>query len=243
MAAMASLSKGDAQLKTDRNHFTRDRIQRDLNMDFSSPQNTPVSRPRLQYVTNILEDARVYAQHAKKKQIDVEDVRLALQFQLDRMFTSPPPRDLLLELARVRNSNPLPTLKPHAGPRLPPDRYCLFAPNFRLKNSKKGPGPTHGKTLQMGVLSSGPRQGAGRVGNSVISNSASFITSASKALPPSTGPAFTIQHPALSSTPGKAVVSITPRGSALEAGEVKMEVIPGGPLKRKREDDDDYDVM
>ena len=36
---------------------------------------------------------------------------------------------------------------------------------------------------------------------------------------------------------------LVPGGSTLEAGEVKMEVVPGGTLKRKREDEDDYDVM
>ncbi|XP_075220305.1 TBP-associated factor 9 isoform X2 [Lycorma delicatula] len=46
------------------------------------------------YVTCILDDARVYASHAKKKGIDVEDVKLAVQMQLDRVFTTPPPRDM-----------------------------------------------------------------------------------------------------------------------------------------------------
>lgn len=46
------------------------------------------------YVSCILDDARVYANHAKKKIIDLEDVRLAVQMQLDRIFTTPPPRDV-----------------------------------------------------------------------------------------------------------------------------------------------------
>lgn len=74
------------------------------------------------YVTSVLEDARVYANHAKKKTIDVEDVRLAVQMQLDKTFTNPPPREVLWEVARVKNVNPLPTIKPHCGLRLPPDR-------------------------------------------------------------------------------------------------------------------------
>lgn len=36
----------------------------------------------------------MYANHAKKKLIDLEDVRLAVQMQVDRTFTSPPPRDV-----------------------------------------------------------------------------------------------------------------------------------------------------
>lgn len=48
------------------------------------------------YVTSILEDARVYATHANKKVIDVEDVQLAVNTQLDKNFTTPPPRDVSL---------------------------------------------------------------------------------------------------------------------------------------------------
>ena len=34
------------------------------------------------YVTNILEDSRVYSQHARKKTVDIEDVKLAVQMQV-----------------------------------------------------------------------------------------------------------------------------------------------------------------
>lgn len=40
---------------------------------------------------------------------------------------------VLLELARGRNIAPLPLIKPHCGLRLPPDRYCLIAANYKLK--------------------------------------------------------------------------------------------------------------
>lgn len=82
------------------------------------------------YVTSILDDARVFANHAKKKTIDLDDVRLAVQMQLDKSFTSPPPREVLLEIARVKNVNPLPLIKPHCGLRLPPDRYDNFRRSY-----------------------------------------------------------------------------------------------------------------
>jgi transcription initiation factor TFIID subunit 9B len=41
-----------------------------------------------------LDDAKVYANHAKKKVIDLEDVKLAVQMTIDRAFTTPPPRDV-----------------------------------------------------------------------------------------------------------------------------------------------------
>ncbi|KAF9805931.1 hypothetical protein SFRURICE_004143 [Spodoptera frugiperda] len=78
------------------------------------------------YVTSVLDDARVFATHAKKKTIDLDDVRLAVQMQLDKSFTSPPPREVLLEISRVKNVNPLPMIKPHCGLRLPPDRLLML---------------------------------------------------------------------------------------------------------------------
>ncbi|XP_021939135.1 transcription initiation factor TFIID subunit 9 [Zootermopsis nevadensis] len=89
------------------------------------------------YITCILDDARVFANHAKKKVIDLEDVKLAVQMTIDRAFTTPPPRDILLEVARTKNNSPLPLIKPHCGLRLPPDRYCLSSCNYRLRSNKK----------------------------------------------------------------------------------------------------------
>lgn len=65
---------------------------------------------------------------------------------LDKAFTSPPPRDVLLDLTRIRNSSPLPLIKPNSGLRLPPDRYCLSSCNYRLKNKKQGAGSGLGST-------------------------------------------------------------------------------------------------
>lgn len=42
-----------------------------------------------------------------------------------------------MEVARSKNSTPLPSVKPHCGIRLPPDCHCLAACNYRLKTIKK----------------------------------------------------------------------------------------------------------
>lgn len=89
------------------------------------------------YVTTVLDDAKAYANHAKKKGIDLDDVKLAVSMQMEQSFTTPPPREILMEVARSKNSTPLPTIKPHCGIRLPPDRYCLSACNYKLKVPKK----------------------------------------------------------------------------------------------------------
>ncbi|XP_058456038.1 transcription initiation factor TFIID subunit 9 [Malaya genurostris] len=89
------------------------------------------------YVTCILDDAKVFANHARKKVIELDDVKLATQMILDKAFTSPPPRDVLLEIARNRNNIPLPLIKTHCGLRLPPDRYCLSACNYKLRAAQQ----------------------------------------------------------------------------------------------------------
>ncbi|XP_076370320.1 transcription initiation factor TFIID subunit 9-like [Tachypleus tridentatus] len=89
------------------------------------------------YVTTMLDDACLFSSHAKKKNIDVHDVRLAVQLQMDKSFTCPPPRDLLLEVAREKNDTPLPLIKSTAGVHLPPDRYCLTNPNYQAKPQKR----------------------------------------------------------------------------------------------------------
>lgn len=121
----------------------------------------------IRYVSCVLDDARAFANHSSnRKLIDSEDVKLAIMMQLENVFTSPPPRDLLLEVARTKNSVPLPLVKPHCGIRLPPDRYCFSACNYKLKTNPKGeklgPGDKKAKFgLGGGQLKGGKGQNAG----------------------------------------------------------------------------------
>lgn len=89
------------------------------------------------YVTNIIEDAVLYSTHAKKKAVDAEDVKLAITLQQDKIFASPPSRELTAELARGRNVVALPQIRSSAGLRLPPDRHALTACNVQLKSATK----------------------------------------------------------------------------------------------------------
>ncbi|XP_017772801.1 PREDICTED: transcription initiation factor TFIID subunit 9 [Nicrophorus vespilloides] len=91
------------------------------------------------YGSTILEEARVFANNSKKRLLDLDDVRLALQLQSESTFTMPPPREVLLECARNKNNNPLPLIKPPCGLRLPPDRHCLSSANYVLKGVQKKP--------------------------------------------------------------------------------------------------------
>lgn len=46
------------------------------------------------YVTDVLDDAKVYSNHAYRKSIDADDIKLAVQMKMDHSFTTPPPKDV-----------------------------------------------------------------------------------------------------------------------------------------------------
>eukprot|EP00118_Oscarella_pearsei_P019791 m.212199 g.212199 ORF g.212199 m.212199 type:complete len:224 (+) comp39771_c0_seq2:242-913(+) len=89
------------------------------------------------YVSDILEEAKILSEHANRKEIDANDVKLAVKTYVNHSFTTPPPRDFLMDLARERNNQPLPAIPERFGLRLPPDRHCLLAPSYRIKSKKK----------------------------------------------------------------------------------------------------------
>uniref|UniRef100_UPI00358FBF8B transcription initiation factor TFIID subunit 9-like isoform X2 n=1 Tax=Myxine glutinosa TaxID=7769 RepID=UPI00358FBF8B len=208
------------------------------------------------YVTGILDDARVYSIHAKKNTIDSDDVKLSVQCRMDHSFSSPPPRDFLLEIARQKNQLPLPLIKPYTGPRLPPDRFCLTAPNYRLKSL--------GKKLTAGRITL-PRISVGSVATTrttpltVASGGLSGISVAAKVgTPVSLGQRITLQLPSTTTTV-KPAGSVTPGVQSLLINAPTL-VGPGknilittsstaqqppepSTLKRKREEDDeDFDA-
>lgn len=186
---------------------------------------------------------RVYANHSKKKGIDLEDVKLASTMLLDKSFTGPPPREVLLEVAKQKNSQPLPTIKPHSGIRLPPDRHCLLAANYKLR-AATSQAPT--KKLVKSALGEGMSTIKTKLSTGAVSS-------------PS---ATTIKKPTLGQTvnKGQSIVSIPkpvfkvaktvinkPRvlpsvssGSTSGMVTVKMDTdSEGSGLKRKRSDDFD----
>lgn len=103
------------------------------------------------YITDVLEDARVYSFHACRKQIDLDDVVMSVERRLDHSFTSPPPREFLLEAAKTKNSQSLPLIQEKSGLRLPPDRYCLTGSNYRLKTGNLTQRKTSHLTQKMHV--------------------------------------------------------------------------------------------
>ncbi|KAK0088821.1 hypothetical protein PV325_010615 [Microctonus aethiopoides] len=196
------------------------------------------------YITCILDDSRIYANHAKKKFIDLDDVRLAVKMQLERTFTNPPPRDVLLDVARAKNNIPLPFVKPNNGLRLPPDRYCLNATNYKLKTAVRKP---MGKGIHS-LVGNSSVGGQSRVKLEGNKNSLSIVKRPGTLSTVARTQTIAIPKPVFKFSTGTSgpSSSVTPAtkpkiqiGSNQSAPVIKMET--EDTLKRKR-DDDDYDI-
>ncbi|XP_057786680.1 transcription initiation factor TFIID subunit 9 [Salvia miltiorrhiza] len=90
-----------------------------------------------QYVADVLTDAQMYSEHAEKSVIDSDDIKLAIQSKVNFSFSQPPPREVLLELARSRNKAPLPKSIAGPGIPLPPEQDILIHPNYQLAVPKR----------------------------------------------------------------------------------------------------------
>lgn len=214
------------------------------------------------YVSQVLDDARVFANYAKKtRTIEMDDVKLAVHMQMEKSFTTPPPRDLLLELARTRNSNPLPPIKVNQyGIRLPPDRYCLSACNYRIKPPRKKPSSLPTPLGGGNRISLGGGGGGAKLASMPIKPTISMVTTKTgntqtvtlvqkPATTITSGPAqkiVSVNRPVFKVTPGPPGGGSTPK-LQLSAGNSSVmmnvtsgiKVDPDGPTtKRKREDDD-----
>lgn len=96
------------------------------------------------YTSDVLKDSAEYAVHAGRKQIDVSDVRLAVESKTAKCQT-PPDRSVclafllpslhqeLIRMALRRNQTAIP-IPPQRVPGvlLPPDEYCLLKENYQV---------------------------------------------------------------------------------------------------------------
>ena len=126
------------------------------------------------YSSRVLEDAQLFSSYAKKKVIDTDDVSIAVHMQVEKSFVGPPSRDVLLEIARDKNTQPLPPIKSHNGLRLPADRYSLVAPNVRLASGTKQQtkaGPRTGTSLLSKINTANSNFKSSNTGSHLSSNS------------------------------------------------------------------------
>ncbi|KAM7362591.1 TBP-associated factor 9 [Cochliomyia hominivorax] len=212
------------------------------------------------YVTCILDDAKVFANHARKKTIDLDDVKLATEVVLDKAFTCPPPRHIISKLAEVRNAMPLPPIKPHCGLRLPPDRYCLSACNYKLRAATQSKKMTKSaldsrSTIKTQIKSGGAGSGGSSKRQSVMTPKTQVVTIPKPVIK------FTTTAKTVSVDSKQGLTSMVTNQDS-SGGDVKMEVdgdsaavgiittgssgtsggSGGGGVKRER-DEDEFEVV
>lgn len=74
------------------------------------------------YVSEILQDSQTFSEHKEKTEIEVEDIKLAIQCKLNYSFTEPPSVEFLSELSK----NNIPIMIPEKScVLLPPKENCL----------------------------------------------------------------------------------------------------------------------
>lgn len=189
---------------------------------------------------------------------------------LEKAFTGPPPKDVrhlsktpihcrffspsnirsqvLLELARGKNIAPLPFIKSHCGLRLPPDRHCLVAANYKLRAAEVQP-----KKLTKTALDRA-KSGKNAGGTAMKRQSIATIPKTQTVTIPK--PVFKFSgnsgKSGAATTPTAANTSMTSKSQS-QSGQptpqdIKMEVdddymsSAGGSMKRKH-DDDDFEVV
>ena len=151
-----------------------------------------------------------------------------------------------MEVARSKNTIPLPAAKPHCGVRLPPDRYCLSACNYKLKSIKKNAPKGAASTA-----STGPRMGGLLGANKTAARPSPSAVRAQVPRPvikmnvgQSAVAKIQISVPAqplATTSEATAVPAVTPTVVAPAAVSTIIKPEPERGIKREREEDD-YDA-
>ena len=150
--------------------------------------------------------------------------------QAEQVFTSPPPRESLLELARVKNAPQLPIPQNKLGLRLPPDRHCLTNTNYKLKGKNKPAGFDYGAP-KPNYRAKGGQKNSNK-------NPSTFSVVGSKVVNNTSNPLPLLSDETVSNNggvaPGQPVfkIQVQPQNLGGQMGQVQ--------IKRKREEDD-YD--
>ncbi|PVU89151.1 hypothetical protein BB561_005522 [Smittium simulii] len=90
------------------------------------------------YTLEVLQDALVYSEHAEKKELDVDDIKLAIQGRVNYSFTNSPESEFYMDLATSVNKVPLPLIPEKYGVRIPPEKHTLTGINFQIVPEKRG---------------------------------------------------------------------------------------------------------
>ncbi|KAJ7068122.1 transcription initiation factor IID, 31kD subunit-domain-containing protein [Mycena amicta] len=93
------------------------------------------------YTATVLTDANVYAEYAGRSgKIEMDDVILAVQARVGWEFGGRVPKETILSLATEVNAQPLPSVPEVFGVRMPPASDCLTSIDFDLIPNRPPPG-------------------------------------------------------------------------------------------------------
>ena len=150
---------------------------------------------------------------------------------LDKSFTGPPPREVLFEVAKQKNSQPLLPIKPHSGLRLPPDRHCLLAANYKLR-AASSQAPT--KKLVKSAIEGSTIKTKLVTGSQLVTNVITKKPTLGQTLNKTSSvsipkPTFKVAKPTISIN--KPIISTTEE-------DIKMDIVDESSMKRKREVED-----
>jgi histone H3/H4 len=87
------------------------------------------------YVAEVLYDARTYMHHAQRTDLNIADVRLAIQSKVNHAFTQAPSMAAMADIAAVRNARPLSPVKDTIADttiHLPTAQYQITQPSFQV---------------------------------------------------------------------------------------------------------------
>lgn len=149
-------------------------------------------------------------------------------------------------MARGKNIAALPLIKSHCGLRLPPDRHCLVAPNYKLRAAEIQP-----KKLNKTALDRSHAKAAKTTGTAIKRQSIAAIPKTQTVSIPkpvfkfAKGAASTATTSATNAAPVVKTQPIVPPSPQVSLNQdIKMEIdgdymsSSGSSVKRKREDDD-----
>jgi transcription initiation factor TFIID subunit 9B len=81
-------------------------------------------------VLEVLQDSLDYRDHSGRKDLDIEDVKVAINTRDAMNLVDPPPREVLQGIARQCNAQPLPMIVERFGVRIPEEKFCLTNANY-----------------------------------------------------------------------------------------------------------------
>ena len=104
----------------------------------------PISRPDAGYTSEVLEESLVYADHAGRETVGLDDVKLAVAAKLQTEFTRPAGAEEMHEYAASVNRAPMPPLTNRPGIHMPQDdnllsaNYQFFPRGYQVADDRRG---------------------------------------------------------------------------------------------------------